>query len=85
MNKVLVISLFIIWLFGCKKSTLQQIEPTDKCAANRNIADQEAYLFINEVSVGNRKMDKNIYLNEVVGSWKFVCSRHLPPKQYCYI
>lgn len=83
MNRILAASLFIIGLLGCKKST-PQIEPTDKCAANRSVADQEAYLFINEVGTSSRKMDKNIYSNEVIGSWKFVCSRVLQPKQYCY-
>jgi hypothetical protein len=85
MNKILVIFLFIIWLLGCKKST-PAVTPKDPCFVGLNSPDQSAYLFVKEVddTTGRRKMDKNIYLNEVVGSWKFVCSKRLEIKQVCY-
>jgi hypothetical protein len=84
MNKIFASFLFVIWLFGCKKSTPET--PTDICFTQLQPVDQTAYLFVKEVDDAstNRQMDKNIYLNEVVGSWKFVCSKIVQPKQFCY-
>jgi hypothetical protein len=84
MNKVLASFLFIIWFLGCKENTPQEL--IDKCIPQVNAVYKAAYFFAKEVddTANNRRLTKDIYLNEVVGSWKFVCSKELLPKQYCY-
>jgi hypothetical protein len=73
---------FTIGLLCCQK--IELVNQRAECVVNPE--DNDAFLFIKEVddTINSRFLSKNIYQNEVVGQWEYVCSKIIYPKTFCY-